>query len=95
MLYPNEIGFEPAQEVLGTDHLPQTGVVTLRLISEEHAEACQTDASIRVQNARVLMKNGFIRVIVDKWGVLKTADSPLEFDVKTDKDVSATKRHGG
>merc|ERR1711862_194796 len=79
----------------------QTGVVTLRLISEEHAKVCEKDASIRVQNARVLMrsganrgndgaKSGFIRVIIDTWGVLKPADSPLAFEVKSDHDVSST-----
>jgi len=68
----------------------ETGVVTLRLIDEEHAKVCQVGASVRIQNARVMMAKGFIRVIIDKWGVLKSAESPVEFDVKTDKDVSAT-----
>jgi len=67
-----------------------TGVLKLRLFDEDHATACQKDASIRVQNALVLMKNGYIRVVINKWGVLKVADSPFDFDVKVDKDISAT-----
>merc|ERR1711990_376795 len=66
-----------------------SGVVTLRLTNDEHAKACQPEASIRVQNARTFMNNGFIRVIIDKWGVLKAADAPFDFDVNTAKDISS------
>lgn len=76
-----------AREVVVGD---QTGTVKLRVINEEHAKVCQDGASIRIQNARVMMINGFIRVIVDKWGVLRAADTVLDFEVNADTDVSAT-----
>eukprot|EP00927_Polykrikos_kofoidii_P007402 TRINITY_DN13031_c0_g1_i1.p1 TRINITY_DN13031_c0_g1~~TRINITY_DN13031_c0_g1_i1.p1 ORF type:complete len:554 (-),score=113.70 TRINITY_DN13031_c0_g1_i1:222-1883(-) len=67
-----------------------SGVVTLRLSDSAHADICEPGKFIRVQNSRVIMVKGFMRVIIDKWGVLKAADVPLDFDVKTDNDVSAS-----
>lgn len=73
--------------VLGDD----TGVVTFSLRSAEHAELCKAAGrSVRVQNARVVMAKGFIRVVVDKWAVMKPADAAAEFEPKSDKDISAT-----
>jgi len=67
----------------------ETGVVTFSLRSEVHAELCKPGNSIRVQNARVVMVNGFIRAIIDKWAVMKAADEALNLVPKVDKDVSA------
>jgi len=73
--------------VLGDD----TGVVTFSLRSAEHAELCKAaGSSVRVQNARVIMVKGFIRVVVDKWAVMKPADVAVEFEPKSDKDISST-----
>merc|ERR1712203_843481 len=66
-----------------------TGVVAFSLRSAEHAALCKPGSSVRVQNARVLMIKGHIRVIVDKWAVLLAADEPADFEAKTDKDISA------
>merc|ERR1712039_838089 len=68
----------------------ETGIVTFSLRDEKHAALCKAGASVRVQNARVLMQGGFIRVIIDKWGVLKAADAAYDFEVNSAKDVSAT-----
>jgi dienelactone hydrolase len=68
----------------------KTGVVTLRLVDEDKIKTCADGASIRVQNARVLMVKGHVRVIVDKWGVLKPVETAHDFEVNKDKDVSAT-----
>merc|ERR1712046_526376 len=65
-----------------------SGVVTLRLSNEEHSAACTQGASIRIQNARVLMIRGFIRVIVDKWGVLAGSDTTLAEEVNLKQDIS-------
>lgn len=67
-----------------------TGVVTLSLRSEEHANLCKPGAALRLQNAKVVMIKGFIRLAIDKWAVLKAADSALDFEVNTKKDVSST-----
>lgn len=49
MLYPNEIGFEPAQEVLGTDHLPRVAqncrrwnLQVLEVLTPEEVATCYT-----------------------------------------------------
>jgi len=74
------------EAVLGDD----TGVVTFNLRDEGLAGLCKAGNSLRVQNARVLMAGGHIRVIIDKWALMKAADAPCDFEVKSDKDVSAT-----
>ena len=35
------------------------------------------------------MMKGFIRVVVDKWGVLKAADKDHDFEPLASKDISA------
>lgn len=73
------------EAVLGDD----TGVVTFSLKSKEHADLCKAGSSVRVQNARVLMMKGFVRIIIDKWAVLKAADEPVAAEPKTGNDLSA------
>jgi hypothetical protein len=49
---------------------------------------CTAGALLRVQNAHVRMVKGFMRLVVDKWSTVKTADA-VEFDtVKEDNNVS-------
>lgn len=67
----------------------ETGSVTLSIRSEEIAEVCKPDASLRLQNARVVMVKGFIRLNVDKWAVLKPAETPVEFSMDGKNDISA------
>eukprot|EP00928_Gymnodinium_smaydae_P044967 TRINITY_DN30014_c0_g1_i1.p1 TRINITY_DN30014_c0_g1~~TRINITY_DN30014_c0_g1_i1.p1 ORF type:complete len:610 (-),score=142.38 TRINITY_DN30014_c0_g1_i1:98-1831(-) len=68
-----------------------SGIVTLRLRDEEQAECCKlAGTSLRLQNARVNMINGKIRLAVDKWAVLKKADAQLDFEVNLSNDISAT-----
>lgn len=71
--------------VLGDD----TGVATFSLRDAAHAALCKEGSSLRVQNARTIMMQGHIYVIVDKFGVLKAADEAVQGDVGS-KDVSAT-----
>jgi len=68
----------------------ETGTVTISVQSKEQAELCKPGASLRVQNAKVIMVKGYIRVAIDKWAVIKTADKPLEFNVNSALDISAT-----
>jgi len=67
----------------------ETGVVTFSLRSKELVDICTPGASLRVQNAKSIMVKGFIRIIVDKWAVLKIAEKPLDFEVNTAHDISA------
>jgi len=83
-------GSADVKEVLAGD---DTGVVMLSIREAPHVAACTAGAFLRVQNAHVKMIKGFIRVVVDKWGMLK-ADVDAEkagfTDVKEDNNVSTT-----
>jgi len=74
------------EAVVGDD----SGVVTLLLRTEKHASLCNAGSGLRLQNGKAVMVNGFIRVVVDKWSVLKASTkSDEEFEVNTKTDVSA------
>jgi len=60
-------GSEVKEVCVGDD----TGLVTLSIRSDSQVGACTEGAFIRVQNSHVKMIKGFIRIVVDKWGVLK------------------------
>jgi hypothetical protein len=66
-----------------------TAVLTLRVRGEQLG-VCVLGNIIRIQNARVVMFKGFIRLEVTKWGVLKLAptDHP-DIEPKTSRDLSA------
>lgn len=68
----------------------ETGVVTFSLKSEGLADLCKPGASVRVQNAKVIMTKGFIRVVIDKWAVMKAADEPVEADALESNNISGT-----
>lgn len=67
----------------------ETGILTLLLRSEKHASVCKEGASLRLQNAKVVMVDSRIRVSVDQWGVLKAADADVACVPNLQKDVSA------
>jgi bifunctional ADP-heptose synthase (sugar kinase/adenylyltransferase) len=72
----------------------KTGVVTFSVTESQKAKF-QTDTVLRVQNASVRMINGFVRVVVDKWGAIAPAaeDAPgglPAIEVSDKKDISAT-----
>jgi len=66
---------EEIKEVLCGD---DTGCVVVSIRSDVQAALCKEGAAIRV-HAHVRMVKGFIRLTVDKWAVLKSADS-LDFE---------------
>jgi len=78
-----------AKEVFAGD---ESGSVILSIRSEAQAAVCKAGALIRIQNTHVRMIKGHIRLIVDKWAVLKAADAGSceigEVDEKTN-NVSA------
>jgi replication factor A1 len=57
-----------AKEVLAGD---DTGVVVLSLREAPHLSACTVGSLLRVQNSHIKMIKGYIRLVVDKWGVVK------------------------
>jgi len=70
----------------------ETGTIILSLRSEADSALCKVGALIRVQNSHVRMVKGCIRLVVDKWGPLKAAES-VEFEAVEEsekKNVSLT-----
>jgi len=83
-------GSADVKEVVAGD---DTAHVTLSIREASHVAACTEGALLRVQNAHVKMIKGYIRVVVDKWGILK-ADvdaATAGFETVDDKtNMSAT-----
>lgn len=83
---PDEVASDGYHDVVCGD---ASGVVTCHLTPQQFLP-CEAGSYIRVQNARVRMKGGHIRVEVDKWGKVSQADSPTEtFEVNLQNDISA------
>lgn len=78
------------EAVVGDD----TGVITC-FVPEGSKDVCKEGAMLRLQNTKIVMAKGFMRIAIDKWAVMKLAaeDTPggkPEFEVKTSNDLSAT-----
>jgi len=83
---PQAVEGTDAKEVFVGD---DSGCVVLSIRSDAQAALCTPDALIRVQNTHVRMIKGHVRLIVDKWSVLKAADS-VDFETIDEKNnVSA------
>eukprot|EP00439_Symbiodinium_sp_Y106_P046024 s1761_g5.t2 len=83
---PEEVASDGYHDVVCGD---ASGVVTCHLTPQQFLP-CEAGSYIRVQNARVRMKGGHIRVEVDKWGKVSQADSATEtFEVNLQNDISA------
>lgn len=83
---PEVLDGEEIHEVVCGD---DTGLVTLRLQPAQFLP-CEVGQYVRVQNGRVRMVKGFIRVEIDKWGkVYEVLDTEEHFEVNTTKDISA------
>ena len=44
--------------------------------------------TVELRNAKIDMFKGSMRLAVDKWGIVKAAESPAEFAVKEDNNLS-------
>jgi adenosine kinase len=72
----------------------ESGQVTC-ILTEDQKAVAKEGAILRVQNAKIVMRKGYMRLQVDKWAVMKPAaedtpgGKPDSIEVKTDKDVSA------
>jgi len=80
---------EGADEVSDVVMGDATGVVTLRAAGAQ-TSICEAGSIVRIQNAKVVMVKGFMRLVVDKWAVLKPAPDHEDMEPKTSNDVSAT-----
>jgi replication factor A1 len=45
-------------------------------------------ATVELRNAKIDMFKGSMRLAVDKWGIVKAAETPAEFTVKEDNNLS-------
>ena len=52
------------------------------------AETCKPGCTITVRNGKIDMFKGTMRLAVDRWGSIKSAND-ADFAVKTDYDLSA------
>ena len=52
------------------------------------AETCKPGCTITVRNGKIDMFKGTMRLVVDRWGSIKSAND-ADFAVKTDYDLSA------
>jgi len=68
----------------------ETGCVTLSVRGEAAAALCTLGSSLRLQNAHSKMVKGHVRLVVDKWAVIKTTSEKHEFEVNEKNDISAT-----
>merc|ERR1712032_1122090 len=81
--------------VEGADNLSEvvvgdaTGVITLRARGDQVA-MCEIGKILRIQNGKIVMFKGFMRLEVDMWGVVKSAPDHEDMEPKMSKDVSAT-----
>eukprot|EP00933_Yihiella_yeosuensis_P064635 TRINITY_DN68080_c0_g1_i1.p1 TRINITY_DN68080_c0_g1~~TRINITY_DN68080_c0_g1_i1.p1 ORF type:complete len:345 (-),score=84.44 TRINITY_DN68080_c0_g1_i1:128-1093(-) len=66
----------------------ESGSCILKL-SGEAPDFMKKGASIRVQNARSIMVNSFIRVQVNKWAKAAPLDEALEFEANEKNNISA------
>jgi len=66
----------------------ESGVITCRFLEDQLAFA-KVGKSLRLQNARIAMFQGHIRVECDKWSKLADHEEQT-FTVNTKNDVSAT-----
>lgn len=65
----------------------ETATVILRARGPQ-VDTCQPGAILRIQNALIVMFKGFMRLEVNKWGVMKVADEMKELDVNEKTSVS-------
>uniref|UniRef100_A0A452XHK7 Single-stranded DNA binding protein Ssb-like OB fold domain-containing protein n=5 Tax=Triticinae TaxID=1648030 RepID=A0A452XHK7_AEGTS len=72
-----------AECIVGDD----TGVVVFTARNEQ-VDIMKPGAVVEARKARVDMYKGSMRLAVDKWGTLKAAESPADFKVKEDNNVS-------
>ncbi|GAB5355570.1 hypothetical protein AAMO2058_000216800 [Amorphochlora amoebiformis] len=73
-----------------------SGSMTLTCRTEEHFGIVLKGVDLIIRNASVRMFKGFMRLHVDKWGVIEKYDSkwgyekpPEQADLKLDNDISA------
>lgn len=84
---------KPGQSVIEASCGDQTGIVSLRLKADSQVnlalEAAVQGSCIRVQNAKVSMLRGYIRITIDKWGKLAAADEAIDGEVDLKNNISA------
>lgn len=78
---------EDSEELTDVTVGDATGEVMLQATALQ-AAGCRPESVVRIQNAKVIMSKGYIRIVVDKWGVLKPAANQDDIEVKSGNNIS-------
>ncbi|CAO1947417.1 unnamed protein product, partial [Urochloa humidicola] len=65
----------------------ETGIIVFTARNDQ-VDVMKPGASVELRNAKIDMFKGSMRLAVDKWGIVKAAESPAEFTVKEDNNLS-------
>jgi len=72
-----------AEAVVGDN----TGIITLTARNEQ-IDKLVPGSTIVIRNAKIDMFKGFMRLTVDKWGILKTAEKQENFQIRMENNLS-------
>ncbi|CAO2196044.1 unnamed protein product [Urochloa humidicola] len=65
----------------------ETGIIVFTARNDQ-VDVMKPGATVELRNAKIDMFKGSMRLAVDKWGIVKAAESPAEFTVKEDNNLS-------
>ncbi|KAL6607737.1 hypothetical protein ACP70R_040800 [Stipagrostis hirtigluma subsp. patula] len=65
----------------------ETGIIVFTARNDQ-VDVMKPGATIELRNAKIDMFKGSMRLAVDRWGIVKAAESPAEFTVKEDNNLS-------
>uniref|UniRef100_A0A0E0KXD7 Single-stranded DNA binding protein Ssb-like OB fold domain-containing protein n=3 Tax=Oryza TaxID=4527 RepID=A0A0E0KXD7_ORYPU len=65
----------------------ETGIIVFTARNDQ-VDVMKPGASVDLRNAKIDMFKGSMRLAVDKWGIVKAAESPADFTVKEDNNMS-------
>jgi len=65
----------------------ETGIIVFTARNDQ-VDVMKLGTTVELRNAKIDMFKGSMRLAVDKWGIVKAAESPAEFAVKEDNNLS-------
>ncbi|KAG2594526.1 hypothetical protein PVAP13_5NG011616, partial [Panicum virgatum] len=65
----------------------ETGIIVFTARNDQ-VDVMKPGTTVELRNAKIDMFKGSMQLAVDKWGIVKAAESPAEFAVKEDNNLS-------
>ncbi|EER93484.1 hypothetical protein BDA96_01G100500 [Sorghum bicolor] len=65
----------------------ETGIIVFTARNDQ-VDVMKPGTTVELRNAKIDMFKGSMRLAVDKWGIVKAAESSAEFTVKEDNNLS-------